>query len=722
MRYLLPTVLLSVLSLRASSQPIDPLWLAWQDKERADTSRCNAMIVLIQEHYLRNRPDTAATLATELLDLANRTGSERHQAKATLLLAAANKLMNNYDVAIQAYRRAHELNRRIDHRPGMAKSLQGIATCLREQGSMDSADIYLDSAEHALAGIHDREMESRIADDRGLAACLRGDLESALRYWHETLAMHEAAQERNSMAAMLGKLGVVHQLRGDHRRAIDNYYRSLAIMEELNDMQGVGATCGNLGHIHLEHQEFDIARGYFERALEVARSISDRRAEADALNNLGVLCSRNGDHTKASTFDTQALAIRREIKDLPGEINSLHNLAEVSRDAGDLVHAQELYLECLSKLDITGDQRALTNTLVGLTSVFNLQDDHATAVVYGTRALGLAQRFGYLTEARNVTSLLHTSHKALRNTEQALLMLELHMAAKDSLASSEDQRMLLEREFQYTYEKETLADSLRHAAELVHVRDQQHLAETRSLATGGGAALVLLGGGLWFHADRKRRKARFEKEAATLETQALRSQMNPHFIFNALNSINAYVQQNDQESASSYLTKFARVMRSVLENSRHSEVPLQDDLDTLRGYMELERKRSHEKFDFTINLDPSLDPAEVMVPPLVVQPFVENAIWHGMAGKEGKGHITLSVKQHGKQLLWTIEDDGAGRHAPKVGGPENAPTKKTSLGTAITRSRLDLVQKQHGGTAGFQYVDLTQGTRVEVNMPLIVNA
>ncbi|MBK6755570.1 MAG: tetratricopeptide repeat protein [Flavobacteriales bacterium] len=88
----------------------------------------------------------------------------------------------------------------------------------------------------------------------------------------------------------------------------------------------------------------------------MARSISDRRAEADALNNLGVLCSRNGDHTKASTFDTQALAIRREIKDLPGEINSLHNLAEVSRDAGDLVHAQELYLECLSKLDITGDQ------------------------------------------------------------------------------------------------------------------------------------------------------------------------------------------------------------------------------------------------------------------------------------------------------------------------------------------------------------------------------
>jgi LytS/YehU family sensor histidine kinase len=219
--------------------------------------------------------------------------------------------------------------------------------------------------------------------------------------------------------------------------------------------------------------------------------------------------------------------------------------------------------------------------------------------------------------------------------------------------------------------------------------------------------------------DRKRRRERFEKEAATLETQALRSQMNPHFIFNALNSINAFVQRNDQDSASSFLGKFARVMRLVLENSRHAEVPLKDDLEALRGYLELECIRMGRKFDFTITVDPSLDPEDVLVPPLVVQPFVENAIWHGMAGKEGGGHINLHVAKHDGQLRWTIEDDGAGRHAPKFPPAEGTPTKKTSLGTAITRARLDLVQKQHGGKAGFHYTDLPQGTRVEVDMPLL---
>ncbi|MBK6543645.1 MAG: histidine kinase [Flavobacteriales bacterium] len=113
--------------------------------------------------------------------------------------------------------------------------------------------------------------------------------------------------------------------------------------------------------------------------------------------------------------------------------------------------------------------------------------------------------------------------------------------------------------------------------------------------------------------------------------------MNPHFIFNALNSINAFVQRNDPDRAGSFVTKFARVMRSVLENSRHAEVSLSEDLEALRGYMDLERMRMDKKFDFTVEVDPALDPEEVMVPPLVVQPFVENAIlaWHGGQGGTG---------------------------------------------------------------------------------------
>ncbi|MBK8498696.1 MAG: histidine kinase [Flavobacteriales bacterium] len=138
-----------------------------------------------------------------------------------------------------------------------------------------------------------------------------------------------------------------------------------------------------------------------------------------------------------------------------------------------------------------------------------------------------------------------------------------------------------------------------------------------------------------------------KRDAARMQAQVLRTQMNPHFIFNALNSINNYVHENERDLASGFLTKFARLMRLVLENSRYNEVPLNQDLEALRLYMDLERARTNNKFDYAIEVDPAIDQESAMVLPLVLQPFVENAIWHGLSRKEGKGHLVLCVKRGG---------------------------------------------------------------------------
>ncbi len=249
------------------------------------------------------------------------------------------------------------------------------------------------------------------------------------------------------------------------------------------------------------------------------------------------------------------------------------------------------------------------------------------------------------------------------------------------------------------------------------MEEEQRADRMRLLAIASGAVVALVLVIVFIRMDRSRRQHRFEKDVARLETQALRAQMNPHFIFNALNSISAYVQKNEPDKAVGYVGRFARLMRLVLENSRQAEVPLKDDLEALDAYLHLERTRSGDKFDYTITVDPAIDQEETLVPPLVIQPFVENAIWHGMAGKEGQGHITLSVARRGDELVMAIEDDGVGRSAPKKPA-EGTAMKKTSLATTITKARLDLVQKQKGRPAGFTYVDLEQGTRVEVSLPI----
>ena len=227
-------------------------------------------------------------------------------------------------------------------------------------------------------------------------------------------------------------------------------------------------------------------------------------------------------------------------------------------------------------------------------------------------------------------------------------------------------------------------------------------------------------------AEMQHRTEHFEKEAARLEIQALRSQMNPHFIFNALNSIQSFVERNDPDRAGIFLSRFARLMRLVLENSRHAEVPLRSDLEALELYLNLEQARTNDRFSYHIHVDPAIDPDLVLVPPLVAQPFVENAIWHGMAGRTDRGHIALHVRLEGDDLRFVVEDDGQGRAA--AGGRDRSPgvdepalAKKTSLGTAITRARLDLVGRQKGRPAGFTYTDLPQGTRVVLTLPLVLD-
>ncbi|NJO90167.1 MAG: histidine kinase [Chloroflexia bacterium] len=143
--------------------------------------------------------------------------------------------------------------------------------------------------------------------------------------------------------------------------------------------------------------------------------------------------------------------------------------------------------------------------------------------------------------------------------------------------------------------------------------------------------------------------------------QALRAQMNPHFIFNSLNSINNFILKNESEQASEFLTKFSRLVRQVLQNSRNKLVSLEDEFSALKLYIELEQVRFDNKFQYEIICDNYLDTNLVLIPPLLIQPYVENAIWHGLMHKETNGSITVKVYQEEEKLFFIIADDGIGR-------------------------------------------------------------
>jgi len=207
------------------------------------------------------------------------------------------------------------------------------------------------------------------------------------------------------------------------------------------------------------------------------------------------------------------------------------------------------------------------------------------------------------------------------------------------------------------------------------------------------------------------------------QQRLLRSQMNPHFIFNALSAIQVYILEHDIEKSSRFLTDFARLMRQVLRNSTHDYISLKEEVQILKYYLELQRLRFSESFDYGLHIDDSLKIEHVMVPPMLTQPFIENAIEHGIKPIGSEGQIQIHFKNDKNRVVVEVEDNGIGIDASKEASEKERSHE--SMAIKITRERLDMLRRDSGGRTELSIRDKKQinpfdrGTIVRIVIPLV---
>jgi|GEM_PF-6109156 len=223
--------------------------------------------------------------------------------------------------------------------------------------------------------------------------------------------------------------------------------------------------------------------------------------------------------------------------------------------------------------------------------------------------------------------------------------------------------------------------------------------------------------------------ARFEAQETTklmtdLRLRALRTQMNPHFLFNALNAIQECIITNQNDAAVTYLAKFSKLVRLILEHSDKPLIPLTKELETLRLYLDIEALRFTESFDYELRADTHLDPSIVSIPPMLVQPYAENAIWHGLLNKAGDRRLKIRFTSDDDSLYVSIEDNGIGREASAR--RRNPGNEHTSMGMSLTRERLALFGEQAADEAARADIDdlvdpngQPLGTRIRLRLPLV---
>jgi ligand-binding sensor domain-containing protein len=223
---------------------------------------------------------------------------------------------------------------------------------------------------------------------------------------------------------------------------------------------------------------------------------------------------------------------------------------------------------------------------------------------------------------------------------------------------------------------------------------------------------------------REEEKILLKQRIGETELQALRAQMNPHFIFNSINSVQYFMTENDAKSSQKYLAKFAKLIRYVVDNSKPAAIPLATELEALNLYLELEALRFENQFEYAINLDDSIDVDYVQIPSMLIQPYIENSIWHGLMHKKEKGRIDVNLKIENNILKCTVIDNGIGRTKSAEINTKNGNAERKSFGMSITKERLDIINQITHQELSVRISDVLNekgevaGTKVELSIPI----
>lgn len=576
------------------------------------------------------------------------------------------------------------------------------------------------------SSIHYALQAADIADKNGLSTSLSsvylrlargyqriGDNENALIYYNKTEA-YGLKHHLSILSELYSSIGNFYHTNKVYDKAFTAYFKSDSAMKAQNNFNEAISVYSNLATLYTLKMELDSARIYFEKSIQFAEEKNYRFLGRIYLNYSSFLLKKK-EYEEALKYADKAIEEIKNKNDkealseaLQAKAEALVNLKKLdqaiseyqsSLTAKDSIN-EILKNESLGELLSKYEAKKKENEIAKLNSdkqIQKLQLEKQKAEILGN--VHLAKQKQQEIDLLNQKQLIQ--ELKLSQQKEALALKELETEAKDrKIIIAEQEKLLVEKEIiQQKFSKKIMLSGFIVLLLFILLGFNNYRINT--------------------HRKNDKEKYQLQNQLIQMKLEALRSQMNPHFIFNALNSINRYIIRNNKETASEYLIKFSKLIRSILENSKLKEIPLEKEIEAIQLYVDLELLRFDNKFDFQVRIDESINRENTHIPPLILQPFVENAIWHGLMKKKGRGQITIDIKAKNSDILFVaIEDNGVGRESANE---QNTVLheKGKSFGMQITADRINALNKKDNN---IKIVDLydsekkAAGTRVEFEL------
>ena len=653
---------------------------------------------------------------------------------------------HDYTNAIQIFKRVVGLHEESKNHSGMADMMIMICDAYRASSDFPHLLEYLQEAtrEYKKAG-----------NEIGLAKTLRStgyyylnlseNRLPAIPYFQQSLAIYKKLENHKDEAYLLGDLGHTYLLCRDTPQALSYLQMALSLSQTIGNKLGMAKYFGLLGDYYFRIP-VDIPKALecFQKSLSLFEEIDNKIGIAQVLINLGDLYIYAPDSAlkKAGMSPSEKYAFAIEnvkrgyliFKELLPESELTYPLGilwqtyEKNGNFDSAFRYHKLYVSIRDKVTGTEKQKEIVRL--------------ETKYEYEKKADSMRLQEELTDEKLQRQLLLYTQQEQqleLNQSQLALVNKEKMLQHLDFLKTQSDleNERLVKREKEKAIQLQSVrVKSLTQQNEIIQLNQQrQHI----YIIIG----FILLGVGSMYFIYRSRlqgvkletqlikekalqekKEFEFQHKLADISMSALRAQMNPHFIFNCLNSIKFYTSQNDTAASSAYLTKFSKLIRLVLDNSTNERITLSSDLAALELYIEMEAMRFKEKLSYHLQIEKNVEVNDIEIPPLLLQPYVENAIWHGLMPREEGGHIAIDVKMQNESLLEIrITDNGIGRTA-SAAIRNKFPKQHNSYGMKATTERIALINKIYKTGASVFIHDLVNdygqaaGTQVIIQIPV----
>ncbi|WP_298119810.1 tetratricopeptide repeat protein [Flavobacterium sp.] len=600
-------------------------------------------------------------------------------------LISDNYKTSNPKLMLDYANKALQLSKKINHKEAEGTSYLNIGNANIILGNYSKALENFSQAQNIFENqnktIEVRKGLAKAYGSIGIIFSEQSNYANALKFYLKSVKIYEDLKDDAKSAKLYNNIGIVYKSQGEDFKALEYFVKAQKIQEKLNDTN-IGITLTNIANCYLNQKSFDKAFDYYSQAKSSLDNYPNQRALGEWYNNFGLFFKATNKTSKAIENWNQAIKTFQSIDDKFG----------------------------------------IADTYIYLSQLYFDKGNYQEALQFANKSLNLSKEINVLEQIVLSEKLLSDIYSKIGNANLALEHYKLYSKANDSLINETNIRKSVQEEMTYEFEKrEVIQKEELEKRELL--LQEQSKRNKMQLFFAVLSALLLSGiGFLIYNRTQLKKTLTLQKELAEYEQKALHLQMNPHFVFNCLGSISSFIVQNGTDTAVKYLAKFSKLMRLTLEYSKESLIPIDKEIESLQNYLELEQLRFNQKFDFTISKSSDIED-DTALPPLLLQPFVENAIIHGLIPKKEKGLISIKFSLENESLICTIEDNGIGFNKSKE-IKESLVSVHKSMALDITKKRLEMMEVS---TSQKAHVEIEEnknnqgeilGTKVVLNLPL----